>query len=715
MTLEGQQKDNVRLFRSVSFNLTFLCGIALSPLFGQTPDSTRRDSLKTYHLPGELVVIGARGERNRLKLPMAVSVIEAEGFSKSRKAGLNEALGGVPGVFAQSRAGGQDVRLTIRGFGARGNGERSNAATIRGVKVLIDGFPASEPDGRTALDQLDLNTAERIEVIRSNASTLFGNASGGVVNIESRSRFPESFVENNAALGSFGLEKNCLAAGLTLGSGRLLFSATRTLFDGWREHTNSSSSQYYAIFHSNPDANTHLKLLTSFAYTRFRMAGALTQSQFDSDPKQSNPTYLARDEHRFNRTGKLGFNLSKNVAGHHTIEVLGFVEPKVLERSERNTFRDFNRFHLGGGAVWSWRQKGDDSGLRLTAGTDAGFQDGSVLFYKLENGQRGDSLRSNQKEGAGTFGLFAQGELPLKGKLKALLGGRFDHQLYIVQALPTGTETGSPVEKLIFNHLTPKAALLYSLTEEHSLYFQIGGGVEVPAFNEVDPPSNLPNAVLNPFMKPMSSTTLEFGAKGVSEIPSIPFLRTLSYDLALYRIGIKNEIVPYDGGTWYFAAGRSRRWGFEAGTRAQFSQGISVREALTLMDAEYVDYANELGNFSGNKVPGIPRILFNGGLRYEAPFGATADFSFEHAGFYFANDANTIWVPSYFILNASLGYGVKLGNLRLEGFLGANNLADKKYVSSAFINPSGSCTSRAFLEPGLPRNYFGGFQLHFVP
>lgn len=705
----------MRLFQSVLLNFFFLGALTVPSLFGAEQDTTQNDSLKTYHLPGEVVVIGARGEKNRLKLPMAVSVIEAEGFSKSRKAGLNDALRDVPGVFAQSRAGGQDVRLTIRGFGSRGNGERSNAATIRGVKVLIDGFPASEPDGRTALDQLDLNAAERIEVIRSNTSTLFGNASGGVVNVESKSRFPESFVENNVALGSFGLEKNSLAAGLTLGSGRLLLSATRTLFDGWRDHTNSSSSQYYAIFHSNPDAHTHLKLLGSFAYTRFRMAGALTQSQFDSDPRQSNSTYLLRDERRFNRSGKLGFNLSKNLAGRHTLEVLGYVEPKVLERSERNTFRNFNRFHIGGGAVWSWRQREDDSGLRLSAGADAGYQDGSILFYELENGQRGDSLRSNQKEGAGTFGLFVQGELPLKGKLKALVGGRFDHQLYLAQELPTGASTGAPKEKLIFNHLTPKAALLFSISDNHSLYAQVGGGVEVPAFNEVDPPSTFPSAILNPFMKPMSSTTVEIGAKGVSEIPSLPFLRTLSYDLALYRIGIKNEIVPYDGGSWYFSAGRSRRWGFEAGAKATFPRGLSARGALTLMDAKYTDYANELGNFSGNKVPGIPRILFNGGLRYEASFGGTADFGFEHAGFYFADDANTIWVPSYFILNTSLGCIVKFGNLRLEGFLGANNLADKKYASSAFINPSGSGSSRAFLEPGLPRNYFGGLQLHFVP
>lgn len=703
-----------------AFRVCFsIFGLAFLLLFNHPPVLSRpagsSDSLKTYQLREEIVVIGARGERKLLKLPLAASVVHSKDFSSTRQVGLNEVFRGVPGVFAQSRAGGQDVRLTIRGFGARGNGERSNAATIRGVKVLIDGFPASEPDGRTALDQVDLNAADRVEVVRSNVSTLFGNASGGVVNIETRSRFAEPFVESNSSAGSFGLEKGNLTAGLTLGSGRLLLSATRTLFDGWREHTNSSSSQFYAVFHSNPDAKTHLKLLGSGAYTRFRMAGALTQAQFDANPRQSDATYRSRDERRFNRSGKLAFNLSRSISGQHTLEVLGYVEPKVLQRSERNTFRDFNRYHVGGGTVWSWTQKTDDSGLRVSAGGDAGYQDGSAMFYELQNGQRGDSLRSNQREGAGTFGLFAQGEVPLKGKLRALFGGRFDHHLYIVQELPTGALAGTPKERLSLNHLTPKGALLYQFSEEHSLYAQVGGGVEVPAFNEVDPPPTLSGVSLNPFLKPMSSTTAEIGAKGIAQIGSLPFLRTLSYDLAVYWIGIKNEIVPFDGGTWHFSAGKSRRYGFEAGGRAEFTRGISARTALTLMDAEYVKYSNELGDFSGKRVPGIPRILFNGGVRYEAGFGGTADFGFEHAGFYFADDANSIWAPSYFILNASAGYEVKFGKLKFEGFLGVNNLADKKYAASAFINPTGSGGARAFLEPGLPRNHFGGIHLNFVP
>ncbi len=103
--------------------------------------------------------------------PAAVSVVDRSDYADRRGMSLEDALASVPGVFVQSRSGGQDVRVTIRGFGARGNGERSNTGTVRGIRVLTDGIPVTEPDGRTSLDLIDLGATDRIEVARSNASS----------------------------------------------------------------------------------------------------------------------------------------------------------------------------------------------------------------------------------------------------------------------------------------------------------------------------------------------------------------------------------------------------------------------------------------------------------------------------------------------------------------------------------------------------------------
>ena len=149
-----------------------------SEALAQRPDS--RDSAQA--LPG-VTISATRSPSRILTTPLAVTKIGTPELRSVNGFGLDDALSRVPGVIAQSRYGTSDIRLMIRGFGARGAGDRSNSGTSRGVRVLVDGFPETEPDGRTAFDQLDLAATAGVEVIRSNASALWGNAAGGVVNV----------------------------------------------------------------------------------------------------------------------------------------------------------------------------------------------------------------------------------------------------------------------------------------------------------------------------------------------------------------------------------------------------------------------------------------------------------------------------------------------------------------------------------------------------
>jgi CheY-like chemotaxis protein len=133
------------------------------------PDST------VFVLP-DLSVLADRQQKSFFDTPLAITAVQPGDAFGTSGYGLNDALGLVPGVLAQSRYGNQDVRLVIRGFGARGAGDRSNAGTSRGIRVLLDGIPETEPDGRTSFDGIDLASAEHVEVIRSNASALWGRS-----------------------------------------------------------------------------------------------------------------------------------------------------------------------------------------------------------------------------------------------------------------------------------------------------------------------------------------------------------------------------------------------------------------------------------------------------------------------------------------------------------------------------------------------------------
>src|SRR5690349_17886163 len=183
---------------------------------GQAQVTPPRDTMP--HLP-TVTVTATRAATEILTTPLAITKLTTDELRAISGFGVDDALSKVPGVIAQSRYGTGDIRLMIRGFGARGAGDRSNSGTTRGVRVLIDGFPETEPDGRTALDQLDLGTAEAVEVIRSNASSIYGNAAGGVVNMITVPSSATPAYEAQPIVGSFGLLRYAGRASTPLGGG----------------------------------------------------------------------------------------------------------------------------------------------------------------------------------------------------------------------------------------------------------------------------------------------------------------------------------------------------------------------------------------------------------------------------------------------------------------------------------------------------------------
>jgi outer membrane receptor protein involved in Fe transport len=115
--------------------------------FGQTVSKT--DTMKYQMAP--ITVTATRYAENTIEIPYAVTILPKDQLTLTKGYGLDEVLNSVPGVLTQSRAGTQDVRIVIRGFGARGAGDRSNSGTSRGIRVMMDGIPETEPDGRTSL------------------------------------------------------------------------------------------------------------------------------------------------------------------------------------------------------------------------------------------------------------------------------------------------------------------------------------------------------------------------------------------------------------------------------------------------------------------------------------------------------------------------------------------------------------------------------------
>ena len=681
----------------------------------------------TASLP-TVTVTATRASAEILATPLAITKINVENLRATSGFGVDEVLSRIPGVLAQSRYGTGDVRLVIRGFGARGAGDRSNSGTSRGVRVLLDGFPETEPDGRTALDQVDFATAQSVEVIRSNAGSLWGNAAGGVVNVTTVPSITRATAEFQPMFGSYGMARYIGRVAMPLGAGGAAYANfTNTSFDGWRVHSSTRRALLNAGATGLVGDRTRLGVFLTAANNLMHVPGPLTGAEVDADSRQANATYLARNERRYNRTGRLGASIEHTLDATTSISSMVYVNPKYLQRSERNTFRDFTRYHLGANVI---ARKGITTGSmhsRFTLGVDEAYQDGAILFYTLSATQgRGTTLTDNKGEGANNFGLFLQNELTVNDQLSLLFGARYDVVSYRYRSFLPDPPVRS--DRKSFDRITPKIGASWMLNASHSLYANVGGGIEVPAGNETDPTPGAPPALLNPLLNPIISTTYEVGMKSLT-MPLGNSRFSLGYDIALYDIEVKDDAIPYNGGRYYLTAGKGRRRGAELGLNADMPAGMFGNVALTVSDNEYLEYVVDsavifpgdqtrdgIADYGGNKAVGVPDIMANLELGFAMPGFNRLRLKggLEHTGKYFADDANTVEVPSFTIysLTAELRDPIaSVGGWGISGFASVHNLTDEKYIGSAFLNPDLVGGMPAAFEPGLPRTFVASLSL----
>jgi iron complex outermembrane receptor protein len=687
------------------------------------PDSLRRDS-SAISLP-DVSVLGTRQPRRPLDTPLAMTQVAPEDAFGAAGYGLDDALQLVPGVLAQSRNGGSDIRLVIRGFGARGAGDRSNAGTSRGIRILLDGIPETEPDGRTSFDGIDLASASDITVIRSNASATWGNAAGGVVSI---STVPAGAAGPAASVqvGSFGLQRYVATGSAAVGRGLVYGSFAHTSFDGWREHSWSDRSLANAGAVVPLGPRTTLRGFFMGTVNGFRIPGPLTAAQVEADPRQANATYAARDERRYNRIARLGVAVEHGVGRPFGVSALLFGAPKALERSERGTYRDFNRYHIGGNIVGraSLAYTPSLHGT-ITAGVDEAYQDGSIRFYSLSpQGTRGGELRSDKREPANNLGAFVQHELTIGDRVTVGVGARYDviRYSYVDWLEPHLNDARS------FRRVTPKGTVNLRLGPLQSLYASVGGGVEAPAANEVDPASTFGQDTvsgINPLLEPILSTTYEIGTKQIVLPAGRGLLREVAYDVALYYTDVRNEIVPYRGGQFFFTAGRARRMGAELGVRLRTAGDVSLAGAVTWSHNTYREYVVDsvhygrpgvTADYAGNRIVGVPDVIVGGHLAYEPGWLAPTRLQVGVQGNsrYWADDANRVPVGGFAVVSATAGLRtpLKLGaGLALGGFVTVDNLFDRRYVASAFLNPDVVNGAPVAFEPGFGRRLLVSFSL----
>lgn len=677
-------------------------------------DSTYMITDSLYFETDEVVVTGTRVDQKIIDIPYPVTRINNTEFRFEKKTSINDVLTNVPGVFMQSRYGNHDVRISIRGYGSRSN------SGIRGVRILLDGIPESEPDGQTRIEAVDFQSIGSIEIVKGNSSSLYTNAPGGVVNFISDINFKNSFVTQFNELGSFGLKRNGFKLGLRTADYGFMMNYSYHTYNGFREHSADNWHVLNSVLEVKPNELSKFQTFFYYAQGTIKLPGSLTAAQMEADRFQAAANEKNFDFYRLSNKGRIALRYSAafDETRRDEIEITAYGTIKYFQRSQR-TIRLFDRYGLGSTVRYIMRRNLAGLDNEFSLGGDVFYQTGPISEFQNVAGMRTDLLQNLTDETIANTGFYFTNNLELyRKKFYLLITGRYDRVLFKVNDLLAGYKNS----ERSFGDFTPKAALNYKLTPNWSLYGSFGLSFDVPASNEMDDYTGA--AHLNPDLKPQRSSNFEAGTKGTFVYTDRTFFNRINFEATLFHTVIKDEIIPFDinGDVFYRNAAQTSRSGLELGVTTAVIQGLTFGTSITYSDFSYDSYilrsisgsgtASD-ADFTGKEVPSVPKLNMSFSLAYskllrENIIGFTKA-QFQSVSGMFVNDANSAETEGYSLFSVTLGTELYSGPFTFILSGGGMNLLDKEYVGFININANGG----RFYEAGEPRNFFGNFTVSY--
>lgn len=660
-------------------------------------------------------VTATRREASVFDTPAAVSVRGVPAATPGMN--LSEALQGIPGLLVRDRQNyAQDTQLSIRGFGTRAS------FGIRGLRVYVDEIPATQPDGQSQLSHANLASAQRVEVLRGPFSALYGNSSGGVIQVFSGEGGSPGEVSFGAAAGEGGDWR--LSAGLR-GAWRdigIVAGLSKLRADGFRPQSAAERLSFNARLHG-PMAGggtTQSLVLNHFDSPLSQDPLGLSRAQYDADPYQTTPQAIAFDTRKRVRQSQAGWTVEQALPGGASLRWLVYggtrgvgqflAIPVAVQANPLNSggVVDLDSDYGGGelrvagdtmlaGRALQWTAGAGWEGLRQQR---RGYQN----FVGSQLGVRG-ALRRDERNRVASLDQFAQADWRLAERWSLLAGlrhsrVRFDSDdRYVVAGNPDDSGAAD------FERWTPVAALQWRAQPDLNFHASVGSGFETPTLAEL---AYRPDgrSGLNLDLRPARSRNLELGMKWRPR-------DGLRADMALFRSDTRDELVVATnaGGRASFAnAGRSLRQGVELELEAALGESMSLQWAWTGLDATVREtYLACAGTpctvptqvvARGTRLAGVPRSM--GRLRWDGWRGDWRAFAeLRHVSSVTVNDAASETAAGYALFDLGLSRGFGDGGL---AFVRLDNAFDRRHVGSVIVNDGNG----RFFEPGPGRTLWLG-------
>jgi iron complex outermembrane recepter protein len=637
-----------------------------------------------------------------LRAPFPVSVVHGAEMRAGRPGlALDEALSVVPGVQVDNRFNyALGERISVRGFGARAQ------FGVRGVRVLVDGIPATLPDGQTTLNHVDPTALGRAEIIRGPASALYGNASGGVIQL-STAPAPHAPLasEHRVLAGGSGLLRAETSVGGRMGAAAYRGYLSRLEYGGYRDHASAENLNAGGTLHLAGGADEVRVSFTAVRYDALN-PGSLSDSLLRLDRSAAFARNVQQHTGEEGRQAQAGVSWRRPI-GPGALEVSAYGLMRSIDNPIPTVVIDLHRRVGGVRAAWS----ADAGAVRWTAGGELETQRDDRLNFTNEAGERG-ARTLDQVERVTASSAFGQATAPLPGRLEVLGALRYDRFRFAVRDRLFGIGNLDDSGSRTMDRWSPALGVSWAAAPAVALYANLATAFETPTTTEL---ANRPTGAggFNPDLQPQRTVSVEAGAK--ARLAGWAWVEG-----AVYRARVHDALIPFEvesapGRVYYRNAGSATHRGVEAAATLTPREGWTARAAYTWTDARFGRYVVNGQDRAGNRVPGVAPHRFDVSLLALPARGPFAGVELRHLSATPVADDDAegrFDSPAHTLLDVRGGWeGARIGGIALSPFAGIGNLLDRAYNASVVINAFG----RRYYEPGPGRTFYAGVRLNLGP
>ena len=656
-----------------------------------TPDPTESSPV---------VVTATRVEQSAFDIPAAINAVNQRQIQDAQpRISLSESALRVPGLVVQDRQDyAQGPQVSSRGFGSR------TPFGIRGVRLIADGIPATMPDGQGQSSIFDLGSAQRIEVMRGPFSALYGNASGGVIQVFTEDGQPQPTVGAETQYGSFNTRRGQIKAGGQEGKLNYLLNGSRLLTDGFRDHSAARWSKLNGKlrYEASPDTSVSL-ILNGLEQPEAEDPLGLTRDQLNQDRERAVDRAYTYDTRKSVSHQQAGVVFKHRLNGHDQLRLMAYGGHRAVVQYlpfggsfglSSGGLVDLNRSFDGLDARWSRDTSAAARPLRLTLGMNYDNLWEHRRGYVNNLGTKGE-LRRDEMDRVFDFDQYAQGQWDVTKRWSLTAGVRHstvhfisnDH--YVTNTNPD--DSGS----LDFSSTDPVLGVLFHLTSAVNLYASYGQGFETPTFAELAYRSD-GSTGLNTDLKPSTSQNYEAGVKAFIGLNT-------RLDLAVFHVDTSDDIVvdsSSNGRTTYRNAANTRRDGAELTVDTGFGHGLDGYLAYSYIDARFAG-----GALDGNRLPAVPASSLYAELGWTyKPLGFHTAVGAQVRSKVYVDDTNSASAGGFGVVNWRASFDQKIGRWSVGEWARVDNVFDRKYVGAVIVGDSNG----RYYEPAPGRSYMVG-------